>query len=358
LKERTPGQGIQGWTRREVLSSALGSAVASCGLSFLAGCSQGTSNAGVFITKVGGYKSDIGSVIISGFKALGVKREEIKGKRILLKPNLIEPHLGAGHINTHPMVVRGAVEAFLRFGATEVKVAEGPGHSRDSLLVLEESGLGEVLVEDRIPFVDINYESAITVPNAGRYSSLRKLVLPAVMKQADWIVSMPKMKTHHGAGVTLSMKNLFGVMPGTYYGWPKNVFHWEGIDNCIFDINATVRPHFTVVDGIVGMEGDGPIMGTPHHAGVLVMGRNLTAVDATSARIMGIDPAKVGHLALASGKLGPIRESSILQCGEKIEAVRSNFALEENIHAQKGIRLSAAPGRRTCAEKWILGNIA
>ncbi len=343
MRERTPGGETQGWTRREVLSGALGGVVASCGLSFLPGCALGTSNADVFITKVGGYELDIGSALLSGFKALGVKREEIRGKRILLKPNLIEPHSGASHINTHPMVVRGAVEAFLRFGASEVKVAEGAGHNRDSFLVLDESGLGEVLSEDRIPFVDLNYASAITVPNAGRYTRLQKLVLPAVLRQSDWIVSMPKMKTHHGAGVTLSMKNLFGVMPGIYYGWPKNVLHYEGIENCIFDINATVRPHFSIVDGIVGMEGDGPIMGAPHHAGVLVMGRNLPAVDATSARIMGIDPAKLRYMTMVSGRIGPIQESSILQRGEKIEAVRSDFALEEKIHAQKGIRLPNRP---------------
>jgi len=334
---------LEGWTRRDFLRGMIQGGIALTGSSWLSGCEKRFGYVDTFVTKLRDYEADISSAILSGFRELKVDRAEIKGKRILLKPNLIEPHSGAGHINTHPMVVRGAVEAFLRFGASEVTVAEGPGHSRDSLLVLDESGLGEVLLEDRIPFVDLNYESAITVPNAGRYMRLRELVLPAILRQSDWIVSMPKMKTHHWAGVTLSMKNLFGVMPGAYYGWPKNVLHWEGIENCIFDIHATVRPHFSIMDGIVGMEGDGPILGAPHHAGVLVMGRNLPAVDATSARIMGIDPAKVKHLTLASGRLGPIRESSILQRGEKIEAVRSDFALEEKIHAQKGIGLSESP---------------
>jgi hypothetical protein len=79
----------------------------------------------------------------------------------------------------------------------------------------------------------------------------------------DWIVSMAKMKTHHWAGVTLSMKNLFGVMPGSYYGWPKNVLHWAGINETILDIYATLRPHLTIVDGIIGMEGDGAHHGYP-----------------------------------------------------------------------------------------------
>lgn len=331
---------LEGWTRRDFLRGMIQGGIALTGSSWLSGCEKRFGGVDVFVTKLRDYEADISSAILSGFMELKVDRAEIRGKRILLKPNLVEPHSGAGHINTHPMVVRGAVEAFLRLGASKVTVAEGPGHSRDSLLVLDESGLGEVLSEDRIPFADLNYGSAITVTNSGRYTRLQNLILPAVLRQSDWIVSMPKMKTHHWAGVTLSMKNLFGVMPGIYYGWPKNVLHWEGIENCIFDINATVRPNFSIVDGIVGMEGDGPIMGTPRHAGVLVMGRNPPAVDATSARIMGIDPAKVKHLALASGRLGPIRESSIPQRGEKIDEVRSDFALDEKIHAQKGIRLS------------------
>jgi uncharacterized protein (DUF362 family) len=74
---------------------------------------------------------------------------------------------------------------------------------------------------------------------------------------------MPKVKTHHWTGVTLSMKNMFGVVPGSRYGWPKNVLHWAGINESILDICATVRPHFVIADGIIAMEGDGPLNGTP-----------------------------------------------------------------------------------------------
>ena len=91
-------------------------------------------------------------------------------------------------------------------------------------------------------------------------------------------------------------------MPGIYYGWPKNVLHYAGIAPSILDIAAAVRPHLAIVDGIIGMEGDGPVMGTPRHAGVLVMGTNLPAVDATCARLMKINPWKIGYLV---GCLGP-----------------------------------------------------
>ena len=328
------------WTRREFLHGAVAGGVLASSGALLGACRGWHWGTETFIAKAEGYGGDIASIILSGLRELRVDPAEIRGKTILLKPNLVEPHSGSGHINTHPLVVRGAAEAFRRFGASRVFVAEGPGHSRDTQLVLDESGMGEVLIEDRIPFVDLNYDAGYSVPNAGRWTDLASLTLPSTLRQADWIVSLPKMKTHHWAGVTLSMKNLFGVMPGIYYGWPKNVLHWKGIERCILDINATVRPHFAIVDGIVGMEGDGPIMGTPRKAGVLVMGRNLPAVDATSARIMGIDPRKVAYLSVASGKMGPINEFLIRQRGESIASVRTDFALMENIPAQRGLRLS------------------
>src|SRR4030042_4033163 len=315
MRDRTNAGKRGGWTRREVLFGSLGGFLVSSGFSFLAGCTKRKESAEVPISKLATYGSDIASVVFAGFKELGVNESEIRGKRILLKPNLVEPHLGAGHINTHPLVIRGAAEAFLRAGASKVLVAEGPGHSRDSLLVLEESGMQDVLRADRIPFVDLNYVSGYTVKNPGRRTRLLPLTLPVTLREVDWVVSVAKMKTHHWAGVTLSMKNLFGVMPGSYYGWPKNLFHREGIEKYIIAINQAVEPDFSIVDGIVGMEGDGPIMGTPKRVGVLVMGRNLPAVDATCARIMGIDPHKVSYLAAAAGQLGPIRDSDIRQRG-------------------------------------------
>lgn len=330
---------LRRWTRREVLSGTLAGLAGCSGFPFLAGCTRWIERAEVLISKLATYESDIASAVFAGFHELGVKESEIRGKRILLKPNLVEPHRGAGQINTHPLFVRGAAEAFLRLGASKVLVAEGPGHARDSLLVLEESGLGEALREDRIPFVDLNYAAGYTVRNAGQRSRFRTLTLPITLREADWVVSVAKMKTHHWVGVTLSMKNLFGVMPGIYYGWPKNPFHFDGIEKSILDINETLKPHFAIVDGVVGMEGDGPIMGPPKRAGVLVMGRNLAAVDATCARIMGIDPFKISYLAAAE-RLGPIRESRIWQRGESIKSVRTDFFLEEKIDAQRGIRLA------------------
>ena len=116
-------------------------------------------------------------------------------------------------------------------------------------------------------------------------------------------------------------------MPGGVYGWPKNVLHWAGIAESIADLHATFPRQFAIVDGIVGMHGNGPIQGTAKYAGVVVAGSDPVAVDATCCRIMGIDPLKLAYLQMASDGLGVTDESRIEQRGEPIRAVRTNFQL-------------------------------
>jgi len=317
---------------------------------------QRARKARVFIGKAASYNADLVTLLADGLRSLGIGPGEIHGKRILLKPNFVETMPGTFHICTRPEVVLAAVEVFRKLGAAAVLVGEGPGHCRDTMRVLEEAGMAEALVAHKTPFVDLNNDDLIIRPNAGRIrvegappakggedprdTWLATLTLPATVDQVDWIVSMPKMKTHHWLGVTLSMKNLFGLMPGIVYGWPKNVFHWAGLEQSVLDINATVKPRLAIVDGIIGMEGDGPIMGTAKPAGVLVMGRDLPAVDATAARIMGIDPYQVAYLKSANGVLGTIQADNILQCGETLAAVRTDFQLLDSIPAHRGLRLA------------------
>jgi uncharacterized protein (DUF362 family) len=286
----------------------------------------------VFVGRAESYQADLVGVISRGLEELGVGRGIVRGKSVLLKPNLVEPTVAAPHVNTHPAFVRAVVEVFRRWDAREVFVAEGQGHCRDTTFVLEQSGLEQVLDDDKIPFVDLNYDDVFSATNRLGLTKLSKLYLPQSLRRADFIVSLPKMKTHHWAGVTLSMKNFFGVMPGVCYGWPKNVLHHAGISQSILDINATVRPHLAIVDGIVGMEGDGPIMGTPKQANVVVMGANLPAVDATCARLMGFDPLRIQYLHAASGTLGPIQERHITQRGEPIASLAQKFSLPDHPH--------------------------
>jgi uncharacterized protein (DUF362 family) len=341
MNKRSPAEPVSNsWTRRKFLKAiAIGGISTTAVLGFLQYYRRKEPKTETFITVVADYGANIKKEILRGFEELGITSGEISGKRILLKPNLVEPHPGISHINTHPLVIRGAIEAFLQLGAAQVVVGEGAGHLRDYLLVLEESGLADVLYEDKIPFMDLNNGSVVKIKNSGKLSKLAELILPQEVLRADIIVSLAKMKTHHWAGVTLSMKNLFGIMPGIIYGWPKNVLHWAGIHESILDITATVKPHLAIVDGIVGMQGDGPIMGSPVRTNVIVMGRNLPAVDATCARIMGINPEKIPYLKRASGWLGAIRESNITQRGENIASVHKDFQLLDFIPAHKGLRM-------------------
>ena len=326
MVERDQDNGLN-FRRRKFLIGAGALVAGGIGAKLLRDRDESALRAEVFIQRAASYTDDLERKLREGLAALGLGRSWAAGKSVMLKPNLVEPSQAAPHINTHPALILAAAEVFRSWGAREVFVAEGQGHCRDSELVLEQSGLGPVLDREHIEFVDLNHDELFFVPNRLRFTALGELALPRTLRRADLIVSMPKMKTHHWAGITASMKNLFGVMPGIYYGWPKNVLHHAGIPQSILDINAAVRPHLAIVDGIVGMEGDGPIMGVPKAMGVIVMGTNLPAVDATSARLMRINPWKVAYLSAASGRLGPIAERHIAQRGETIASLRQPFQL-------------------------------
>jgi len=123
---------------------------------------------------------------------------------------------------------------------------------------------------------------------------------------------MPKVKTHHWTGVTLSMKNMFGIVPGSRYGWPKNVLHWAGIHESILDICATVRPHFVIADAVVAMQGDGPLNGTERRLNQIILSDDPVAADATCARALGFAPESVAHIREASLFLGRSDQYEIL----------------------------------------------
>ena len=283
----------------------------------------------VAIRQAGRYDADLSAIL---FETLREFRLPVSGRTVLLKPNLVglDPERV---IDTHPAVIAAAREAFLRLGAAQVLVGDGPSLDRDFEAVVESLRLREALGRLGNTIVDLNLDEPRRIALRTRASNLRELYFPASVLQADFVVSMPKLKTHHWAGVTLSLKNMFGIVPGSCYGWPKNILHWAGITNAILDINSTVRPDFAIVDGIVGMEGNGPIQGSPRPCGVLVLGDDPVAVDATCARVMGLRPERVEHLAKAARLLGHLGEEKIEQIGEQIQRVRTPFAvLDEFAH--------------------------
>ena len=251
------------------------------------------------------------------FGALNNFGGQWKGKRVLLKPNLVE-HAPGVPINTHPTLIGAAATAFQRLGAALVLVGEGPGHVRDTQFLLEQTGLASELRQRRVPFIDLNRDSVQAVRTGARYTGMKTLWLPLTALAADLIVSMPKVKTHHWAGVTLSMKNMFGILPGSQYGWPKNALHWAGIHESVLDVCSTVRPGFVIADAIEAMEGNGPLHGSRRHLGKIVLADDPVAADATCMRLMGLRPAAVRHVMEAGAYLGNMAEERISMLGEQL----------------------------------------
>lgn len=275
-------------------------------------------NSAVAIVRAASYSEDLVAKILAGVHECGL---DVRGKRVLLKPNLVEFD-PATVINTDVAVVAAALEVFERLGAAQVRIGEGPGHRRDTYDLASEAKYRMVRRFDNL-FVDLNRDDISAVRG---FANEPEFYFPNAALGADLIVSLAKMKTHHWAGVTLSMKNFFGLVPGSVYGWPKNKLHYIGISESIIALNRRFRNTFAIVDGIRGMEGNGPIQGTPKQAGVVVMGSDLVAVDATCCRIMGIDPIRVEYLRMAA-KMGHLGNTRIEQRGESIASVQSNWRM-------------------------------
>jgi uncharacterized protein (DUF362 family) len=279
----------------------------------------------VLIRRAADYQRELGTIILESLKEFQLP---VRGKTVLLKPNLVglDP---LGVRNTHPAVIAATRESFLRLGASEVLIGDGPAMDRDTESILQSVRLKEFTGSLSNVFRDLNLDEVARVPLPTRASRLKELYLPKTVLGVDFLVSIAKLKTHHWAGVTLSLKNMFGIVPGGCYGWPKNILHWAGIDNSILDLNAAARPDFAIIDGIVGMEGNGPIQGTPKPAGVLLFGDDPVAVDATACRIMGLKPEKVKYLARAGTLLGNLEVTKIQEIGERVETVRNSFSVLE-----------------------------
>ena|GEM_PF-96090 len=294
---------------------------------------QFPTNSAVHIAEVHEYTDDLAGVLKKQYEHFR-STVPLAGKRVVLKPNLVEFHRDKV-INTDPRFIAAVIELCQSEGASEVVVAEGPGHWRNTEFLVEQSGLGEVLRRYNVPFVDLNHDEPVKVLNLGKWTKLEYLWLTRTVTSADVFISLPKLKTHHWAGATLCLKNLFGTLPGICYGWPKNELHYRGIPESIIDIALTQTPHLGIVDGIVGMEGDGPLNGTARKVNALIMGADLVAVDATCCRLIGLSPHRVPTLVLGfQSRLGRIAEHEVVQLGEPIVRLAQNFELPPRVEKQ------------------------
>lgn len=271
------------------------------------------------------YDADVLGCLRDAWK--NANAPDLNGARIVLKPNLVD-FVGINPSFTNPRVVQAMIRLAREMGAREISVADGPTFRRDPQAILDATGYTEMLAREKVAFVDLNYDDLVTIPLKGGYTNLKTLFVAKTIRDADLFVSMPKLKTHHWTQISVSVKNLFGIVPGIKYGWPKNTLHIQGIPAFLAELADSLPTRAcAVVDGIVGMEGDGPLFGNAVASGTLIVGADLLAVDATCARIMGFDPTQIDYLGFAAwAGVGAIDDSKIDLVGEPLARLRRAFA--------------------------------
>jgi len=243
----------------------------------------------VFLSQVAKY--DVGlieRIVEAGMDALGVETE---GRRsALLKPNLVIPAKPSTGIVTHPSVVEAVVNVLRRRGLREISIADGPGVGLDAQQVFRVTGYRALADRLGVRLIDFN-----DVERRERDWKYGRLGVPAVLEDADLYVNLPKLKTHGYTTVTLSIKNHKGMLSEA----DKKLDHHLGLHEPLVEQAKLRPPDLIVLDGIVGVEGDGPLNGRPVRSRLMALGTNMLEVDSAAARLMGFEPAEIKHLAIA-----------------------------------------------------------
>jgi len=273
---------------------------------------------------------DVGKMMAEAMELLGGTGQFVRdGQKVVIKPNLVyQPSLkktregrrGGPICQEHTADVR-IVEALARqmrqAARCSITIAEGTPNNLAELYEL--LGYTRLAREMDLELVDVDAAPRTTVVLGG--PPPKTYSLPAVTQTSDVLVDVAVMKTHYMAGVTLGMKNLFGLLP-----IPKHRFHAQ-LDEVLCDLVTARKPDLVVIDGLVAMEGQGPLWGSPVAMDLIIAGRSVVAVDAVCAAVMGLDPTRIPHLALAHERgLGEVDPKKIDVRGLAIAAVRRPFA--------------------------------
>ncbi len=209
---------------------------------------------------------------------------------------------------TDPRVLE-AVILYLRTLARDLDIVlvESDATSARADLLFKWLGFTEMAHRLRVRTLNLSNDKRIKVP-LPTTCHLKSLWMPKTLLDADFIISLAKLKTHGLTKISCSLKNQFGSIP--YRGKIK----WHPVlSKVIADANVAVPSTFSLVDGIIGMEGvDGPDMGIPRITNLLVAGRDAVAVDSVCARIMGFDPNGIGHIREAEKRLVGSQECEIV----------------------------------------------
>lgn len=234
------------------------------------------------------------------FAALPAAGKIGKGTHLVIKPNLLAPHAPHAAVTTHPHVLRAVILAAQRRGASHITVADSPGGLyTPKVMAAVYKTCGVQAVCNALGAK--TYTACAFAPRANGAAKLVKqfnLIEPVL--QADFIINLPKLKTHVMTGMSGAVKNLFGCVPGLQ----KAEFHMqhpekERFGDMLVDLCETVQADMHIVDGLLAMEGDGPAGGTARACGVLFGAQNPYLLDLALCRHMGLAPMEIPFLAAA-----------------------------------------------------------
>jgi uncharacterized protein (DUF362 family) len=254
------------------------------------------------------------------FKALDLidYRRALEGyDKVLIKVNFITTKTWDTGATTDPIVVEAIIRK-LKDLPVKIYVVESDATITNADDAFEATGMKDMCERNGVEWLNLRHvkdKVKLEVPNG---EVLKSITVPRLVTESA-IISAAKLKTHANTRVTLGMKNMFGLLPDKF----KAKYHAKGISNVVVDINTVLHPAITIIDGFVGMEGNGPVSGTPVPMNLIIAGTDPVATDATAARIMGFNPFEIKHIRKAYEKGLGKSEAKIL--GEKIEAVTKQF---------------------------------
>ncbi len=239
-------------------------------------------------------------------------------ERVLVKVNFISTKTWETGATTDPMVVE-AIITTLGDLPVEVYVVESDATMTNADKAFDVTGMKEMCERNGVGWINLRHvKETVTLP-VPEAEALKEIKVPRIVTESA-IISAAKLKTHSETGVTLGMKNMFGLLPDKF----KAKYHARGIGKVVVDINTVLRPALTVIDGFVAMEGRGPVHGKPVQMDLIIAGVDPVATDAAACRVMGIDPHKIWYIHRAHEKgLGEIEDFEIV--GDDIENVRRKF---------------------------------
>jgi uncharacterized protein (DUF362 family) len=250
---------------------------------------------------------------------VGAKRVIKKTDRIILKPNYVEPMMPDTGVTTDPRVIEAVVDWLqTEVGAKHITIAESTWERKRTQRAFEMVGLPEIAKRRGVKLLNLYDDEHVeaTIPNA---LSLNKVLLPRTVLDADCLISLPKLKCHCMAYVTLGIKNLMGCV------FPDKELMHRDLDERLCDLASVLPIKLTVIDGLIGAERH-ENAGSPVKTEVIIAGLDPVATDAVGAMVMGIDPTRVDHLRLCHQRgLGELRPDHITLVGAPLAKVRKPY---------------------------------